>query len=143
MTMVSENIIKKKINAIRHCLVRIGVYQHFSLEEFLADEDARDIVTHNLFVMLQNVIDIGTHLISDLGLEEPDFLGEIPELLAKEKIIEEQLKKPLKSMIGLRNIIAHEYGDLNFSIIYTIIQEKLDDVNQFLYDIIKFCRFSM
>jgi uncharacterized protein YutE (UPF0331/DUF86 family) len=139
--MVSENIIKKKTNAIRHCLVRIRVYRNLSLEEFLADEDARDIVTHNLFIMLQNVIDIGTHLISDLGLEEPDYLGEIPELLVKEKIIADQLKKPLKAMIGLRNIIAHEYGDLNFDIIYKILQEELDDVNQFLADIIKFCRF--
>lgn len=140
--MVSENIIKKKINAIRHCLMRIQVYQNLSLEEFLADEDARDIVTHNLFIMLQNVIDIATHLISDLGLEEPDFLGEIPEILAKERIIADQLKKPLKAMIGLRNIIAHEYGDLNFSIIYMSIQAELDDVNQFLADVMKFCRFS-
>jgi uncharacterized protein YutE (UPF0331/DUF86 family) len=89
-----------------------------SLEEFLVDEDARDIVTHNLFITLQNIIDFGTHLISDVGLEEPDFLTEIPGILAKEKIIEAQLEEPIRGMIGLRNLIAHEYGELDFKIIH-------------------------
>lgn len=138
--MVSENIIKRKINAIHHSLERIRRYQDLSLEEFLAEEDARDIVTHNLFITLQNIIDIGTHLISDLGLEEPDFLTEIPGILVKEKIIGVQLEKPIKAMIGLRNIIAHEYGDLNFKIIYTILTTELADVDQFLTNIINYCR---
>lgn len=139
--MVSENIIKKKINAIYHSLERIRRYQVFSLAEFLADEDARDIVTHNLFILLQNIIDIGTHLISDLGLEEPDFLADIPVILAKERIITNQLEKPIRAMIGLRNMIAHEYGELDFKIIHTIITTELEDVNQFLTNIINYCRF--
>ena len=139
--MVSENIIKKKINAIQHSLERIRRYQDISLEGFLADEDARDIVTHNLFIMLQNIIDIGTHLISDLGLEEPDFLADIPGILVKEKIIISQLEKPIRAMIGLRNMIAHEYGELDFKIIHTIITAELEDVNQFLTSIINYCQF--
>lgn len=139
-SMVSMNIIKRKINAIEYNLKRIVRYQHLSLEEFLADEDARDIVAHNLFVMLQNVIDIGTHLISDAGLEEPSFLSEIPDLLAKEKVIGGEMVKPLKSMIGLRNIIAHEYGDLNFKIIYGIVKENLGDINSFLGDVVRYCK---
>lgn len=54
--MVSENIIKKKINAIRHCLERIQAYQDLSLEEFLNDEDTRDIVLVDVDQFLAAII---------------------------------------------------------------------------------------
>jgi uncharacterized protein YutE (UPF0331/DUF86 family) len=137
--MVSSNIIKKKINAIQHNLTRIMNYNHLTPEEFLGNEDAEDIVIHNLFIMLQNVIDIGTHIIADTGLEEPDYLAEIPEVLVKEKVISVELLKPLKAMIGLRNIIAHEYGDLDFKIIYKIVHENMGDIQLFLQGVIQYC----
>ncbi len=61
------------------------------MEEFLTNDDVKDIVTHNLFVLLQNIIDIGTHLISDAGMEEPVFLSDIPALLLKGKVIPQEL----------------------------------------------------
>ena len=137
--MVSNNIIKKKINAIQHNLTRITNYNQLTPEEFLGSEDAKDIVIHNLFIMLQNVIDIGTHIIADAGLEEPDYLAEIPDVLAKEKVIPVELQKPLKAMIGLRNIIAHEYGDLDFKIIHKIAHENLSDIQHFLQGVIQYC----
>ena len=110
------------------------------MDEFLNDDDLKDIITHNLFVMLQNVIDIGTHLIADAGWAEPDYLAEIPEILRQEKVIPEGLTGPLKAMIGLRNLIAHEYGVLDYRIIYRIVSEDLGDIQCFLKAIIEYCR---
>lgn len=138
--MVSINIIKKKINAIQFSLGRINKYRSLSSTEFLGDNDAKDIVAHNLFLTLQNVIDIGTHIIADANWEEPNFLSGIPEILAKQGVIPIELVKPLKAMIGLRNLIAHEYGDLDFITIYRIVQEDLGDLNRFLEAVIKYCK---
>ncbi len=138
--MVSVNIIKKKINAIQFNLGRISKYTSLSLEEFSKGDDVKDIVAHNLFLALQNMIDIGTHIIADANWDEPNFLSEIPEILAKERVIAVESVKPLKAMIGLRNLIAHEYGDLDFTIIYRIVQEDLGDLNRFLEAVIKYCK---
>lgn len=138
--MVSINIIKKKVNAIQFSLGRINKYRYLSLEEFLEDDDAKDIVAHNLFLALQNIIDIGTHIIADANWEEPNFLADIPDILAKEGVIAIESVKPLKAMIGLRNLIAHEYGDLDFMTIYQIVQDDLGDINGFLKAIIKYCK---
>lgn len=138
--MVSISIMKKKINAIQFSLGRINKYRSLALEEFIDDNDAKDIVAHNLFLALQNVIDIGTHLIADANWEEPNFLAEIPGILAKEGVIAAELVKPLKGMIGLRNLIAHEYGDLDFITIFRIVQEDLGDLTRFLEAVIKYCR---
>lgn len=32
---------------------------------------------------------------------------------------------PWRSMIGLRNVLAHEYGDIRYEILWAIVQEKL------------------
>ena len=136
--MVDYNIVVKKINSINHNMVRIIKYKSVPLEEFLQDEDGKDIVTHNLFIMLQHIIDIGTHIIADENMEEPVFVSDIADILAKEGVLDKNLVKPLKLMIGLRNIIAHEYGDIDFKIIHKIITSNIHDVNSILENIIKY-----
>ena len=39
---------------------------------------------------------------------------------------------PWKSIIGLRNIVAHRYGDLNFARIWEIIETELPDIIKWL-----------
>lgn len=138
--MVKRQVISKKINLIRHHLERLSLKSNISLEEFLNDEDERDIICHNLFVMLQYIIDICSHIISDEGFEEPVFLSDMASILGKEKVIRKELQQPLKDMIGLRNILAHQYGDLDFKTIYNIVKNELKDVYAFLEDIVDYAK---
>jgi len=138
--MVDRELISKKVNLIRYHLERIFLKSNISLDEFLNDVDSKDIVCHNLFILLQNIIDICSHIISDEGLEEPTFYSDMADILAKGKVIREDLKQPLKNMIGLRNIIAHQYGDIDFNIIYKIVKEDIKDVYKLLEDVINYSR---
>jgi uncharacterized protein YutE (UPF0331/DUF86 family) len=138
--MVKRDVISKKVNQVRHHLERISFKSNISLEELLNNEDERDIVCHNLFVMLQYIIDICLHIISDKGFEEPVFLSDMPKILVKEKVVREQLEQPLKNMMGLRKIIAHQYGDIDFKTIYKIARNDLNDGYVFLEDIIKYAQ---
>ncbi|TYP53764.1 type VII toxin-antitoxin system HepT family RNase toxin [Thermosediminibacter litoriperuensis] len=138
--MVRKEIISKKINSIRFHLDRIISKSNISLEQFLRNDDVKDIVCHNLFIVLQYIIDICNHIISDEGMEEPVFLSDMADILAKEKVIREELVKPLKSMIGLRNLLAHQYGDIDFKTIYNIVKYDLKDVYVFLEDIISYSK---
>jgi uncharacterized protein YutE (UPF0331/DUF86 family) len=136
--MVDTIILVKKINAIRYNMSRIMKYKDVSLEEFIRDEDIRDIMAHNLFMLLQHVIDIGTNIIADGNMEEPVFVSDIADILKREGVLDNRLANSLKSMIGLRNIIAHEYGDIDFGIIHRIITEHIIDVDLFLDRVIKY-----
>ncbi|WP_081460105.1 type VII toxin-antitoxin system HepT family RNase toxin [Tepidanaerobacter acetatoxydans] len=83
-------------------------------------------------MLLQNTIDTCSHIISDEGMEEPAVFSDMADILTKEKVIREDLKQPLKNMMGLRNIIAHQYGDIDFKIIYKIVKDDLKDIYRFL-----------
>lgn len=138
--MVNKNIIIKKIGLIKHSLQRIEKFKNIGYEAFSQDEDIRDIVIHNLFISIQYIIDIGTHIISDDSLGEVGILSDIPDILVKEGIIKSQLVKPLKNMFGFRNILAHQYGDLDIKVVYDITNNNLKDIYEYLDDVIKYCR---
>jgi uncharacterized protein YutE (UPF0331/DUF86 family) len=138
--MVRKEVLSRKVNAVRFHLDRIRTKSNISLDEFLSSDDVKDIVCHNMFVMLQYVIDICNHIISDEGMEEPVFLSDMADILAKEKVIKKELVKPLKSMTGLRNLLAHQYGDIDFGTIYNIVKNDLKDVYALLEDIIIYCK---
>lgn len=138
--MVDKEVISKKISLINHSLQRIEKYKGISLEEYLKNEDIQDITTHNLFIILQYIIGIGTHIIADDGLGEISYLSDIPEILAREEVISKELINPLKSMMGFRNILAHQYGDLDLKVVYDITQVRLKDIYSFLQNIIEYCR---
>lgn len=38
-------------------------------------------------------------------------------------------------MIGLRNVLAHEYGDIRYAVLWAIVQDKLDPLIQQLESI--------
>jgi uncharacterized protein YutE (UPF0331/DUF86 family) len=136
--VTDQNIIVRKINAIKHNMKRIEQYRDVPLGQFLKDDDIKDIVAHNLFILLQHIIDLGTHIISDENMKEPVFMSDIADILAKENVLDGNLVRPMKSMIGLRNIIAHEYGDIDFKIIHRIMTSSVKDINLILDCIIRF-----
>ncbi|NPV43618.1 MAG: DUF86 domain-containing protein [Firmicutes bacterium] len=138
--MVKREVILKKTNLIRYHLGRIKSKSSVSMEQFLKDEDIKDIVCHNLFIVLQYIIDICNHIIADEGMKEPVFLSDIADILAKEKVIREELIVPLKNMIRLRNLLAHQYGDIDFKAIYNITKYNLKDIYVFLDDIIYYTK---
>lgn len=138
--MVDQGVIQRKISKIIHCMGRIEKYQRATQEEFLANPDSIDIVLHNFFVMLQNVIDVGTHIIADDNLGDMVFLMDIPDILVREGILTVDYLPRLKAMIGFRNIIAHEYGDIDLKMVYRILKENLGDLYVFMDAITRYCR---
>lgn len=44
---------------------------------------------------------------------------------------------PWRNIIGLRNIISHDYANVNYSIVVKIIKNNLHDLNKTVSDIIK------
>ncbi len=50
-----------------------------------------------------------------------------------ELIIDESTLDNLKNMIGFRNIALHNYQKLNLEILQKVIENNLEDFNEFIY----------
>jgi uncharacterized protein YutE (UPF0331/DUF86 family) len=137
--LVDANIISSRIHRIRECvgfLKKIG--EITNEDSFLKDPFLAGSAERYLQVAIQAVIDICNHIVADLGLEAPSEYRQVPEILANNKLLPGRLSNRLASMIGLRNILVHEYLKVDRKLVYQIIQNDLGDFAKFIKAVGKF-----
>ena len=137
--MIDRDIIIDKASRTERHLKRIKGKRDVSLDRFLSDVDVQDIVLFNLQIAIQSCIDIASHIISDEELGVAGSTSEIFYILQENNYIDAQLTEKIVSAVGFRNLVAHEYGNLDLKKVYQIIHEDMEDIQVFLKEILKKC----
>ncbi|EOD00085.1 type VII toxin-antitoxin system HepT family RNase toxin [Caldisalinibacter kiritimatiensis] len=130
--MVKIEVIKERLNQLMISIDKIKKYQALSLEEFLKDDIAQDIVEYNLFISINMIIDIAMHIVTDENMGYPNTFGEAFKILYKENYIAKDELEIYKNMIGFRNILSHEYIRINKKLVYEAMQNRLKDLEKFI-----------
>jgi uncharacterized protein YutE (UPF0331/DUF86 family) len=130
--MVDSHVILARIDKIRESVGKLRKQAQRTEDAFISDSLATDSTERNLQTAIQAVIDIGNHIVADMDLGTPADYKEIFRLLAKNGILRDEQADRLISMTGLRNILVHEYLQIDLRLIYSIIRNDLDDFDQFI-----------
>lgn len=130
--MVDVEVIKQRLNQLSTSINKIERFKEISLEEFLKDDIIQDVVEYNLFIAINMMIDIATHIVVDNNMGSPETLGEAFNILNKDKYLNDDETKIYKNMVGLRNILSHEYINIDKKIIYNILKINLIDIKKFV-----------
>jgi uncharacterized protein YutE (UPF0331/DUF86 family) len=137
--MIDKNVIVDKASRVERHLKRIREKRNVDLNQFLDDIDLQDIVLFNLQISIQNCIDIASHIISDDELGVAGSTSEIFYILQENGYIDSKLTDKIISAVGFRNLVAHEYGNLDLKIVYKIVHEDIEDIASFIKAILKKC----
>lgn len=124
-------VIEHKLESLRRCLARIASKCPEQPEMLVADPDLQDIVSLNLSRAVQLCVDIGAHLVADLGVPPPETMGQTFDLLAQAGLIGSALAANLKKAVGFRNIAVHDYQAINWHIVHSIARHHLGDFTEF------------
>lgn len=130
--MVDVEVIKQRLVQLSTSLNKIERFKDLSLEEFLNDDIMQDVIEYNLFIAINMMIDIATHIVVDNNIGNPKTLGEAFDILNKEKYLSDEETKAYRNMVGLRNILSHEYVNIDKEIIYNIMKNNLVDMKRFI-----------
>lgn len=130
--MVDVEVIKQRLNQLSTSLNKIERFKGISLEEFLQDDIIQDVVEYNLFIAINMMIDIATHIVVDNNMGNPETLGEAFCILNREKYLNDDEAKIYRNMVGLRNILSHEYLKIDKKIIYGVLKNNLVDIKKFI-----------
>lgn len=133
--MVNRDIVVAKMANIQRNLARLKEKQGISSADFLKDKDIQDIALLNLQAAIQGCVDIASHIISDNNWGVPGSMAGIFDILYEKKVISDGTKKIMRSMTGFRNLIVHEYAELDMHKVYDIFCNRLSDFNVFLKEI--------
>jgi uncharacterized protein YutE (UPF0331/DUF86 family) len=128
-------ILDKKIDSILRCLVRIEQRLPVSIESFMEDYDAQDVVVLNITRAVQLSVDIATHILSTHNQVVPQTMSEAFTQLHRQGAISKQTADKMKKSVGYRNVAVHSYDDINLEITYEIAKDHLQDFKRFIKEI--------
>lgn len=133
MTQLTRQKIFEKLENLRESLGYLQKLREetHSEEEFILDFHLFGNVERYLQLSIQSIIDIAHLVIIDLDLKRPDDNYEAVSLLYNQGAIPEDLASKLTKMVGLRNILVHEYGKIDRKKIYEVLETQLEDLEKF------------
>ena len=132
-----NDVILNKIETIERCINRIKTVYDNNPDN-LKDYTKQDSIMLNIQRVCEAAIDLAMHIISVKKLGIPQNSRDAFEVLSSNSIIDENLSKNLKAMVGFRNIVVHDYQSINLNVVETIINNHLDDFYNYIYCINKF-----
>lgn len=130
--MLDRDLIIAKAASIRAHLDRIAAKTEVDLPVFLGDVDRQDVVSFNLHLAIENCIDIAAHIISENGWGVPGSASEMFYVLETKGMLDPALTERMVKAVGLRNLIVHEYGNMDLKRLFSTVRKDLDDLNSFL-----------
>ena len=132
---MDRKIIDHKFESLRRCVERIISKQPFTVKKLQSDFDLQDILSVNLERSVQNAIDIAMIVLSELDSTVPNTMAEIFDELRRKKVIGAHLQKRMKKAVGFRNLLVHEYAEIDWKIVYLIVTKHLVDFRKYIGEI--------
>lgn len=128
---MDREVVEQKLESLRRCLQRIEKKCPAEPAVLAADIDLQDIISLNLNRAVQIAVDIGAHLIAGMEVPPPDTMGQTFDLLAQQGVLNSELASSLKKAVGFRNIAIHNYENINWNIVHSIVKYHLADFTAF------------
>ncbi|MGK9477375.1 type VII toxin-antitoxin system HepT family RNase toxin [Melioribacter sp. OK-6-Me] len=139
LIMPDLEIIEKHISSFIEDLENLKKHRNVTVDELKKDKDLLWILERGIYLLIQNLFDMLSHIISADFNEKWDYYTDISELLYNHNIISEDDKILLNKMAGYRNRLSHEYMSLDLNILTDIVNNRLSDFSRFLSIIKNYC----
>jgi uncharacterized protein YutE (UPF0331/DUF86 family) len=131
--LVDRYIVQARIAKIREYLALLRkIYKQADEAKFVRDPLIYGNAERYLQLAIQCIIDISNHAVADLKLRLPSDNAELFELLAANKTISAALARRLTAMAGFRNILVHEYLEIDRKKVYSVLKNDLADFEKFI-----------
>lgn len=141
--MSNWEIIEQHIQNMEEALAQLGKYRNISFNEFQKDLSLVWIVEKGLEILIQNLLDIGAHLLASEIKNDWEDYGEVILKLGKHGVIPQEFSDQIKGMAGLRNILIHEYLRIDLNKLFDYLKYRLEDFIQFIRYIREYQRSSL
>jgi uncharacterized protein YutE (UPF0331/DUF86 family) len=128
--MVRVEILQRRLRKLEEYLAILRRLQRYSYDEFVADPERYGSAERFLQLAIEALLDMGNHVIADLDLGTVQWYSDIPTILAERGGLSPELRDRWIRMIGFRNILVHEYLDLDRRIVYEVLQHGLGDLER-------------
>lgn len=126
--MVRADLLFKRMQKLDEYLAILGGLRRYSFDEFVSDPEHYGSAERFLQLAIETITDVGNHVVADLELGIVNWYSDIPAILADNGYIDPGLREKWTKMIGFRNVLVHQYMDIDRKIVYDVLQNRLVDI---------------
>jgi len=124
-----------KLNRLEENLkILKSIKDNYSISDIIADKVDEWGLRYGLFESIQIMIDLACHVTAEKNLGTPKNYSDCISFLISNGYLKHDLGKKIISMIGLRNLLIHEYGIIEIEKLWEYLN-YLDDISDFIYAI--------
>ena len=127
---LDTEVIDARLRELSRRLGRVAARRPASARDLAANEDLQDILARNLEVAIQTCIDVAYHVCGAYGVV-PTTAAEAFSELAKRGLIERRLAARLQPAVGFRNVLVHQYTDIDWKIVMQVLRTGTRDLAAF------------
>jgi len=128
--LVDRAGVLERLERLRHLLARLEQVRGVGLDAYLADEDLQRRAERELQLAVQICIDVGAHLVAELGLGAPKDYADVFAKLARGDVVGRDLAERLAAASRQRNVLVHLYLDIDDRKVFEAL-DRLDDLRAF------------
>jgi uncharacterized protein YutE (UPF0331/DUF86 family) len=138
---MTPDVALNKKESIERCIRQVRKYYAISSDKpFEADLMKQDAIAVNLQRAAEQTIDLANHAIRKGKLGIPKDSRDSFEILSAAGMIPAELGAKLKGMVGFRNVLVHDYRELDLRIMRDVIEHRLDDLIRFTNHVLAYLK---
>jgi len=126
--VTNPEIIRKRLGKLEQYLSILGRMRRYSYDEFVANPERYGSAERFLQLSIEALNDIGNHVVADEQLGEVNWQSDIPRLLLEHGYLTDELAESWMRMIGFRNVLVHDYLEIDHKIVHDVVANHLDEL---------------
>lgn len=126
--MVRPEVLRRRLEKLDEYLSILVRMRRYSRREFLAEPEHYGAAERFLQLSIETIDDLAGHVVADEGWGSAESPRDLAHLFRRHGLVNADLESRWTLMIGFRNVLVHEYVELDREIVYDVLQNRLDDI---------------
>ena len=134
---INKEMIQTELDRIRYFLKKID-HMQMSKADYLRNEDLQHLLAFRIQQAIEKCIDVATHIVANEAYETIENARTAFEVLGKHQVLSPDLAQRIGKAVGMRNIIVHEYDEINYDLLFETYTHHKSDIEAFVGEAIRY-----
>ncbi len=129
---MNRDAFRRGLKRLEEYIDRLDEIATLDRARFLGDFIVHAAAERYLQLAIESVLDLGNQIIAAHELSEPTSYREIPLVLGRAGILPIEFAEALVPMVKFRNVLVHDYADLDLNLVHEFVLNRRQDLRRCL-----------
>ncbi len=128
---MDRELIERKLEDMERYIEELKPARSKSLKEIQASLLTSWGIEHGLQLAIQALIDTGACMLASLGEHRIEEYSDVIKKLGERNVIPKDFSQQILGMANFRNLLVHEYAEVDLEKVYDFLKNRLGDFETF------------